>query len=749
MADLHEPTRITTASPEATQHEHRLEGCRPTPLAGYLKALGVLRLVGEQADPGARGAWDGDTFVLRTRLDRDALLRFFLEEHRPTPLVAPWNGGSGFYPKDNRTAIEGILASQCDRLASYRAVITQGQRVLETLGIESKVAADDKPRLLEACRARLSEDALSWLDAAYVLTDLGPKYPPLLGTGGNDGRFDFTNNYMQRVLALVDPVSGGAVAGSSELLESALFEAASDRMESGTIGQFIPSGAGGANATSGFDGDAQLNLWDFLLGLEGATLFAVAAVRRLEVDRRGALSYPFTVRTTGVGYSSASVADEQQTRGETWVPIWDRWAGVAEIRGLLAEGRSRVSGRRARSGLDFARAVATLGVDRGIHSLQRFSFQVRNGLSHLATPVGRFVVRDRPEARLLEALDGWIDRFRRQASGDRAPASVARAMRRLDSAIIACCRRGGSEGLLGVLVALGACERAMARSFRWTSEPIRRLVPLASLSHRWRVQADDGSIEFRLAAALATVSLAEGGAIHSIREHLEPVSVFRRGQGAHSVRWEAHPGRDVVGRRGSLVDTMLAILQRRVLLHSSLARRGYVDRGGIHAELADLAAFLEGRTDDSRIEELLWGLILLEDPPTVSAVEDGGREESARSPRRGADSPSRNPGLGAFFALLRSCFPGAEARASGAPEVPIEPRILRLAASGDGSSASVAAVRRLRGAGLIPAVSSAHVSEEAARRNAAALLFPLDASSLLELRRSVLRIPTNSDRGPR
>ena len=43
-------------------HTHTLDGCTPTPLAGYLKALGVLRLLastantvtGEAADPAAR-----------------------------------------------------------------------------------------------------------------------------------------------------------------------------------------------------------------------------------------------------------------------------------------------------------------------------------------------------------------------------------------------------------------------------------------------------------------------------------------------------------------------------------------------------------------------------------------------------------------------------------------------------------------------------------------------------------------------
>lgn len=35
-------------------HIHKLDGCAPTPLAHYLKALGILRLVAEQADPNAR-----------------------------------------------------------------------------------------------------------------------------------------------------------------------------------------------------------------------------------------------------------------------------------------------------------------------------------------------------------------------------------------------------------------------------------------------------------------------------------------------------------------------------------------------------------------------------------------------------------------------------------------------------------------------------------------------------------------------
>ena len=88
-----------------------LNGCAPTPLASYLKALGVLRLIsspanhisGATADPGARGWWENERFHLRTTLSRDALLHFFLDEYAPSPIIAPWNGGSGSTRKTTRT----------------------------------------------------------------------------------------------------------------------------------------------------------------------------------------------------------------------------------------------------------------------------------------------------------------------------------------------------------------------------------------------------------------------------------------------------------------------------------------------------------------------------------------------------------------------------------------------------------------------------------------------------------------------
>ena len=77
-----------------------------------------------------------------------------------------------------------------------------------------------KAQLVATLRARLPESTLSWLDAALVLSAGGVlRFPQLLGTGGNDGRLEFTNNLMQRLVSegrppgLFDAALRGALPG--------------------------------------------------------------------------------------------------------------------------------------------------------------------------------------------------------------------------------------------------------------------------------------------------------------------------------------------------------------------------------------------------------------------------------------------------------------------------------------------------------------------------------------------------------
>jgi hypothetical protein len=103
-----------------------LPGCTPEPLMAYLKALGILRLVSEQKDKEARGWWKNDVFWLRSSLDHDRLVKFFLEEYRPTPVVVPWSGGDffGVNWKAQPTKFKKTPTSSQDRSSSSGTPVT-------------------------------------------------------------------------------------------------------------------------------------------------------------------------------------------------------------------------------------------------------------------------------------------------------------------------------------------------------------------------------------------------------------------------------------------------------------------------------------------------------------------------------------------------------------------------------------------------------------------------------------------------
>ena len=99
--------------------EIALDGCRPKPLASYLKAVGILRILSEQKDPQAKGAWRGESFVVNTSLSLNEFNDFFCNEYAPTPIISPWNGGSGFYAGDAVDGINSILSSEHDSFRGH------------------------------------------------------------------------------------------------------------------------------------------------------------------------------------------------------------------------------------------------------------------------------------------------------------------------------------------------------------------------------------------------------------------------------------------------------------------------------------------------------------------------------------------------------------------------------------------------------------------------------------------------------
>lgn len=730
-----------------TLHLHHLTGCAPTPLAFYLKALGALRILGEQKDRDARGWWQDEHFCLLTSLDRSDLDRFFLVEYAPTPFISPWNKGSGFYGK-NDSSLAAIESSCAPRFAAFRtgiaaaraqlsalteadgAVRTLKERTKKKKGMTSsqveaarelKQDPDFKRQLAEAERRfkRLKSDLFSpclrswrgphrtWLDAAVVwLEDGKPAWPSLLGTGGNDGNLDFTNNAMQRLEELFDLSSpGGSPApGASELLGQALWASPSDKLATGAaIGQFLPGGAGGANSATGAEGDSLINPWDFVLMLEGSILFSARATRRLDPNAMSRASAPFAVRSHPAGHGSKG--REKDERGEQWMPLWSQPTSTTALRALLGEARIQLGRQVAHRPIDVARAIARTGVARGVVGFTRFGYLERNGQAKIAVPLGRIDVRTRGRSRLIDDLSHWLDRLQRAARNANAPGRLSIAESVLADAVFAALTHDDSpDRWQAVLFAAVGVEAVQVAGTTFEAGPIPPLSP------GWLAAADDGTPEWRLARALGSGASAywRGNPRDSVRHQWLPLRPGARRFLTQERRLLRDPRVVMFGR--DPVSDLSALVERR-LIEATLSgdrRLKLVAARGCSAHPADLAQAIAGNVDLARVSALARALM---------AVRWERWQPTHFEPLLRGEWPDE-----AWMALRIShlAWPLDDDRS-----IPTDGSILRRLMAGDAALAVDTSLRRIRSAGLTPPLRGACTDPATARLWAAALAFPI------------------------
>ena len=642
-----------------------LDGCSPFPIASYLKALGVLKLLsrktnsvtGQAPDANVRGWWKGTRFCLLTSLDSEDILKFFLQYYAPSPVIAPWSGGSGFYPKDAKAGIKHLESAEIHpRFKAYADSVNIARDILQSLDLNEKPQKETKVRLIELLRARLPMSALPWLDASLVLSGEKLRFPPVLGTGGNDGRLEFANNLMQRLFSDKDGLfqvsSGSPRSHSAPLLENSLFNAPTLHLADAKVGQFSPSGAGGPNAGTGFEGESVINSWDYAFMLEGASTFASVASRRHQSNVQGMASFPFTVYASSVGWGGIEYADEAEARAEFWAPLWPRPARYTEIKALFGEGRVVTQGRMATDGFDFARAISTLGIIRGLSEFQRFGYFKRAGKSYYAVAIGRRHAKSSRGAKLISDLDrgGWL-RYVRQfgRSADQA-GSIRHSVKNLEEALFELLAPELSHSAVsGAMMAIGQ----LGRTLSCVQANDKNLVPAPPplLSSQWVREADDGSREFRIAAALAGLGIsrqdsgAESDSQRPLRvkefpppmaahltrltnarrgnAQLEALTFFRGQRLRASRQWAqgAHSPTAVWGQ-GGLISNMIAVLERRLV---EALIRGLTDKpfsSASFAQLGDVAAFIGGDFNDERCNDLLAGLVWAK-PLTFLKSRDG------------------------------------------------------------------------------------------------------------------------------
>ena len=198
--------------------------------------------------------------ISRAGSNADGLETFLLEGYRPTPIIAPWNGGSGFYG-GGAEPLDSIARSTAERLLPYRETIARIRGFVP----KGKPKDEEKSALLMRCRSELADEIVPWLDVCYVLGEGSPSFFPLLGTGGNDGRLEFTNNFMQRLADVIPFAQNGVPATQSKrCLASAPFADTLVELGKSAIGQSIPEGSAVRMVRKErFEAESRVNAWDF------------------------------------------------------------------------------------------------------------------------------------------------------------------------------------------------------------------------------------------------------------------------------------------------------------------------------------------------------------------------------------------------------------------------------------------------------------------------------------------------------
>ncbi len=367
---------------------HVFPGLGCVPLINYLAALGVAKGISEQADPAARFGWRDGVFHMDTEVEDIA--EFFVRDFVPTPVFSPWNAGSGFGAKD-KTPLEYIRileSSTAHRLAPYRNTLA----VIRSLLIAKSEKGWTKERFVQELRNRLPDDALPWTDASVVLTAKKTEYPPILGTGGNDGRLDFSTNVHQRLKDVL-PELGAEPERSRAWMQDLLWGRSTEKLLAASVGQGDPVGAGTPGSSAFGSADAMVNPWGFILMVEGAMLFAASVAKRLG-EQNSRVAIPFTVSSSPDGPIPGSAQEEG--RGELWAPLLES-VTLTELRQVFEEARVSWDGGTASSAVSMYAAVRSFGVNRGISAFQRFGFLKRNGLAFVAVPLDHVKVEARPE----------------------------------------------------------------------------------------------------------------------------------------------------------------------------------------------------------------------------------------------------------------------------------------------------------------------------------------------------------------
>lgn len=592
---------------------HRMEGCKTSPLSSYLKALGIMKIIGEQVDKNAKFFWTNEIFYIESRCSEEHILDFVMNKYSPSPIMDPWNNGSIIYETgkelkkieeieqsgnirfseiiDNFRLIKKLLPKFKDKVDENNVtevpnVSKKNSQIHVSQKKNSKSKVDKKkvPEMISILRSQATDRFVEWLDASILVSSEGKLFfPPLMGTGGNEGNLDYAKLFITCIWELMVSKKREAKKTLS-LLRNSLLGTFTNDLEEHPFGKFDPSRAGGANQGNGVKTkNFKINTWDFVFLMEGALLWSNDIGRR-ENYGKGTVLSPFTVRPSYVGFN-APININPKNEKEIWVPIWSNNASLCEIKKFLVEGRVDIFGEPPRNGLEFAEAINSLGVDRGIVGFNRYPILIRRGEASIAVDAGYFNVKENKCVSLLNDVAKYINYLKGLNRIDTTSDSkvIAAIQRRLERDELELTLKGSRESVMKLMRDIGNSYEEIVS--RLDEKTIGYFDP--SYNEEWIEKAWDDSVEFFLALSIATIR-APG--IH-ISEMI--CDVLRR---------KGKPGIE-----HKIKDLLLDIAKKNFSVRGSKGRI----YGSINVPLGYVTEYLNGNFDWRKFKELLLALILI------------------------------------------------------------------------------------------------------------------------------------------
>jgi CRISPR-associated protein Csx17 len=575
---------------------------------------------------------------------------------------------------------------------------------------------------LAVWQAGAGEQSLE-LFAAHAVPQARVSFNPLLGSGGNAGKRDFSDGWKRAVEALApsqpkkpskNETAASKAAGEQADKKNANEEEERKRaeLEAFLLGKPLTWMFEKLNAASWFSEANKLynsgqnpfreglvSPWAMALACEGLAFWVGGASRRLGSRARAQGAFPFVSLAAAPGVAEGAGRD----LAEVWAPIWERPMTLPEARALFLRGRAEVGGRGVLTPSAFATAIARRGVDSGITEFLRFTLgRTTSANTFEARFEGRFRVQASAGTpgvsvalpRALECVLALVDRLpadrkvgqRWRFVGLRGP--IEAAMLRL--AATPDDPEAGCALLDAVVTALDKVDRNKRfrdRRVSWEPLPIQWLPPLFG--------GDPPGVEARLALALVSAFPVS-----------RPFALYRFGvetMHGHFEHPERRPARSV-WHPGEVARVLSRVVMRRTLDWESARHDQEQDdkpsRMVLPATAANVERWLDGAVNDALLARWIARLALFDWRYIPSEVR---KLASATGESCGASAPL------CLFALFQPLFERPPISLRGQPMTPdLLPR-----KSGARAPAAARALANLIGRGQLDAALRLAVSRYA------------------------------------